>query len=748
MHIKHRMTQLRISAIVLVLACLAIGSVKENKPPGRLKVTILGFANKTGNPEAEHWRYGIERLLSSELKEIKTIKLGGGIEYARRQSGIIKSDPLTPEQARIMGELIEAQRVIWGSFHRQNEQWQVQVRVLNVADGKTTGELTATSDDWFELRDELIKQILEELDIIPSEQERQKMGRRWTTSTDALEWYSRTTEIQEESRPLSEQEECARKAAAADPQFARAHIALAATLGMQGQFAPAEQAARKALSLMPDYADTHRILGYLSLFTKNYSEAEREFREAYRLDPDDARALVRLAELYALQHKWDETIDFAEKARLIEPIDASIHAFLGFIYTLNNRQDEAMVELNEAQRFDPEDTDVLQRVGQAYEAMGEVPLAVENYERLLIQAKQWGVNPREVRHLEEKIQKLKASLTPTFIEAAMPKIYTEQLLQQSLAEKLTEDEMAMLVNPIASNDQMKLWTEELTEGADSDLDKARALFDALTGRTQPGGGRENRTAQEVFAAWNEPNVSFNCKEYTNLFIALAREIKLNVFYVHLEKDYKGKVIYHDCAILFAGDKALLVDPSYRWFGVPHKDFVILDDLQAIAHHFFQHEDAEPNLARCQLAAKLHPDFAWGQVCLAGALCKAQKFDEARKALNVAMQLEPGRWDVNMWLGLLAIMDKNLEEASVFLRKSLEQNTESAAVHFHMANILAMQGKLKEARDEFRASLRYDPKPEEAEQVHQAIAQINERIGFEISATDTNEPKINHTEQID
>jgi hypothetical protein len=42
------------------------------------------------------------------------------------------------------------------------------------------------------------------------------------------------------------------------------------------------------------------------------------------------------------------------------------------------------------------------------------------------------------------------------------------------------------------------------------------------------------------------------------------------------------VVYHDCAAVFANGKALLVDPAYQWFGVPHREFVLLNDVQVIA----------------------------------------------------------------------------------------------------------------------------------------------------------------------
>ena len=747
MIVKSQMTQLRVVFAVFILAGAGIGSMQASTPPGRLRVTILGFANETGDSEQSHWRFAIEGMIANEFREVKAIKLGGGVEYARRQLGIDKGALVTPEHARKMGELIEAQRVVWGSYEKQNEQWRVRAHVLNVASGKSSGELIATSGDWFGLCDELIKQILGEVGIRPSGPELEKMGKRWTSSPEALEWYSRAHELQDEDKPFWEQEDCARKAIAADPKFVRAHIALAATLGTQGKFTQAEQAVHQALKLRPDFADAHRVSAYLSLFMKKNIEAEKQLSEAHSLDPDNVRVLILLAELAATQRKWDEAIAFGEKARLVEPTDASVHALLGFMYTFKGERDKAMVELKEAERFDPEGLEVAQRLGEAYERMREIPLAIEHYERLLIKAKELGTNPEVIRTYEEKTRRLKASLTPTFIEASVPKVYTKQSLQDALQERLTEDELAMVVNPIASSEDMKHWAEQLTKGATSDLDKAKALFNALVGRLQSAGGYGTRTAREVFAAWDKSGVSFNCQENAKLFIALARDVNVKAFYVHVHKDYRDKATHHDCAVVFADGKVLLVDPAQNWFGMPHKDFVILDDLQTIAHQFFQPTDSKYVVARCRLAAKLHPDFAWGQIRLVSALCEIGEWDEAQTVLDTALQLEPDYWECYLWQGIIAKeRNVNLEIVGSFFHKALELNPESALAHFALALIFTKQGKLTEARDEFRACLRYDLKREITEQAHQVIAQINEFIGMEHSEIKSNELKINCPEQ--
>jgi tetratricopeptide (TPR) repeat protein len=723
-----------------------VRTVKRATPPGRLTVAVLWFEDGTGDPQSAHWRYAVTGMLTRQLWHVKAIRVlpSGAVDYAFRELRIKKGEALDATRARKMGELIEAQRVVWGSYRRSSDKWQVSAHVLNVAADKASAEFIAASADWFEVGDELAGQILNELGVTPSEEERQKMARRYTTSTVAYEWYSKAYALQAEGRPIPEQEKNERKAIAADPEFAKAYLALASTLGSQGKFAQAEKAVRQGLKIRPDSADAHLVLGVVLLFHKRYAQAEQEFRQAHRLDPDDPEPLIRLGQLYGAQDKWDDAIAFAEKAGILDPTNASIHAYLGLAYTHKRDRDKAMVELREAERLNPETEGVEtvnaeQLICIAYKVLGEIPLALEHYERFVTLARKQGLNPKAVSAFEETARRLKASLTPIFIEASMPKVYTEQTLQAALKERLTKEELVKVTNPVAGSPEIKRWARQLTEGAGSDQDKARALFDGLTRRIEPKGGRGARTAKEVFTAWTNPEESFSCQEYTKLYVALARYVKLKAFYVHIDKDYRGEVVNHDCAVVFADGKGLLVDPAYRWFGVPHKEFTVLDDVQTIAHHFFQSTGTARDVSRCRLAAKLHPDFTWGRLALVSALVRAEKWQEARKALDVALSFEPDRWDAYLLRGILVAVNGNLEAAAGYLRKALELNPENAESHYYLATVLLGQGRLQEAREEYRACLRYDPEPDKAEDARRTIAQINESIGLEqtLSSKDAN-----------
>ena len=712
----------------------AAGTTEQRRPGKRLTVAVLWFKDKTGDPQAAHWRYAIEGLISNQLKEIKAVRLRPGVKYACQELGISEGAALIPEQARKIGELIEAQRVIWGNYRRQGDKWKVSARVLNVATGKASPNLGATSTDWFELRDQLTEQILKQLRVTPSEQERQKMARRHTSSPVALEWYSKAFTSGKEEKTLAEQEAICHKAIDADPQFAKAYAALAAILGSQGEYAEAEQAVRRALELQPDLSDAHTTLGVVLRFQAKPDEVKQKFVEAHRLDPDDPEPLSRLGQLYGAQGKWDEAIDFGEKARLLDPTNAVHHAFLGLMYAHKGERDKAVAELKDAERFNTGDIESLnaeQLICQTYELLGEIPKAVEHYERFVMLALKLGVPPKRLKRFEKIAEELRARLTPNFIEASMPNIYNERALQEELQQRLTKEQLQMVINPVDSSLEIRRWAEQLTEEAESDLDKAKVLFDGLMKRIKPKGKGGSRTAREVFAAWRDPNEGFSCQEYAKLFVALGRDVGLKAFYVHVGKDYRGKIVPHDCAVAFVDGKALLVDVTYRWFGAPHKEIVILDDFQTIAHHFSQHTHTAEDLARCKLATRLHSDSAWAKLRLVGALIRANQWDEARKVLDEALKLEPERWEAYMFLGQFADhYSKNMKTVAWYMRKALTLNPESSNAHLYLAQALHFQQKMEEARDEYRACLRYDPDPETAEEALRRIAQINELIGIE------------------
>jgi tetratricopeptide (TPR) repeat protein len=717
----------------------------------RLCIAFLGLENQTGDAGLAHWCYGT-LLLSKSLEEVKAVRVlpTGAIRYALQQVGLRTGDAIDPNRARLLGGHIEAQRVIWGRFSKRAGQWQVTVRVMNVATGAVSPELCAEAKDWFDIRDKLNGRILAELGITPTPEEDRKAQERWTRSAETIECRLRAywSREQEKRGSESESEKLCRQALAADPNCALAWCDLAAVLATQGRLDLAEEAARRALQARPDLARAHYVLGWLPMVQAQLhpaeaaswlERAEAELRQATQLDPDDAECQVDLAQICAARGKWEEATAILEKAILLDRTSAKAHATLASFYALRRQGEAALRELQEARRYlreGPGATNDLSAIAAAYERLGRPAEALEYHERTLSLAREMGTNPSMIRLLEKQIELLKSRLTPTFIQASPPRRYTEAELDKVLQDKLTEDEQTLVGNPFSCADAMTQWAKELTHGAKTDLDKAKAIFEALATRFDPGGSSKSRTAREVFDAWQNPRVRLVCVDHALQFVALARAAGVNAFLANVTRMPDGTIAGHACAAVFAGDRALLIDPTLRWFGAPHQQYAILDDLQAAATLCFINRgmDDPKELAAYQAGSKLWPDWPTGQQALVAGLIRAGRVPEARERLAQIPEPPSEDYEAAMYWSLAAepsLVGEDWARARECLLKSIAIWPGQSYAYFGLGRVYLQQHQLADARTAFRTCLRNGPNEWTATRARAAITQINEEIGVEV-----------------
>jgi lipoprotein NlpI len=314
-------------------------------------------------------------------------------------------------------------------------------------------------------------------------------------------------------------------------------------------------------------------------------------------------------------------------------------------------------------------------------------------------------------------------LTPVLFTSSRPKDYTDENLNEALRQKLTAEELALVVNPLKRTPEMDRWALELTGGATNDLQKAKLLYDALVthASAKPTQFRESPTAQDVFQVWNTPGASFRCQDFTFLYVALARSVGLRAYDVFVEMDCHGTELFHGCAAVFIGEKALLVDPAYSWFGVPHKNFTVLDDLQSAAVFLSEKEDLEPR----QVAAKLAPDFSIIQVNLTEKLANAGRLKEAREEVDIMIRQHPEAGMTYYARAFIAWKDGKLQRAVELDRKAIALAPQTESLHYLLAYVLLQQGKRTEARESYQNVLRCALSERFAEPARQMITWINE-----------------------
>jgi TolB-like protein len=142
----------------------------------RLGVAVLPLAAGVGDPNLAHYCYVYTGLLRNQLGQVEAVRLlsENAVKYALRQAGLSAGDDIDPNQARLIGEYIEAQRVVSGSYSRRDNHWHVDLCVTNVATGAASPAIRASAEGWFEVRDRLTERILAAIGVTATADEKQK----------------------------------------------------------------------------------------------------------------------------------------------------------------------------------------------------------------------------------------------------------------------------------------------------------------------------------------------------------------------------------------------------------------------------------------------------------------------------------------------------------------------------------------------------------------------------------------------
>ncbi len=234
---------------------------------------------------------------------------------------------------------------------------------------------------------------------------------------------------------------------------------------------------------------------------------------------------------------------------------------------------------------------------------------------------------------------------------------------------------AAVVVPFETDDEMRRWARErVPRRGGRDEEQLQQLLLALLDRD----GRElvydrnhSATAKEV---WREGVA--NCLSFTHLFVGLARDLGLPVYYLrvadspHYERE--GELVVaseHVVAAWGPPDRRMALDFSREPAGEYHKTMVI-SDLTAVALYYSN---------------------------LGAGRIRAGRIDEALAVLDVATRIDPELADgwINRGVALRAAGRDG--EAEAAFRRALEANPAMVSAYNNLASLLRQTGRDEEAR---------------------------------------------------
>jgi tetratricopeptide (TPR) repeat protein len=195
------------------------------------------------------------------------------------------------------------------------------------------------------------------------------------------------------------------QAIAAKPAFAEARLALAATLDLLAQPAPAAQQIDTVLSHWPESAQEAALSdvppGTLSRYTLlcaagfalertgDWQAATARYQEALRHRPTSQFADYRLAAICLAHDRLDEAASFHQRILQQQPQELAVRVSLAHVLQLLGRHQEAVWEYEKACCLEPDNWELQVELAEELALVGHTDQAIEQLKELVLRQPQF-----------------------------------------------------------------------------------------------------------------------------------------------------------------------------------------------------------------------------------------------------------------------------------------------------------------------------------------------------------------------
>jgi serine/threonine protein kinase/TolB-like protein/Flp pilus assembly protein TadD len=435
--------------------------------PQNQSVVVLLFDNQTGEAQFDYLSEGLTEDLTRNLGKLNVVRV---IDFAsaRKMRGVTD----LPEIRR----RLEISSIVRGKVEKLNEKLAVSVEFLNADSGTIVwrDSILAPDNNLLKLRDSLDILLSTNLQSSFGTTKNLVVSGSSTRSEEAYRSYlaGRFAIDRNNLAGIKRAAENLERAAALDPDFAQAYVALAESYNLIGSWfgenpeiylPKAKAAVEKALRLDEASAEAHTILAKMKMDNEHdWAGCEKEFKRAIELNPNYALAHHWFGEVYlSAMGRFNESISELETARALDPLSSGTITGLAWSYIGKKDYDHAIELCDEALLINAADDSAFSYKSMALMKLGRYAEAIETSEKSSLAGETselaviYGLSGRiaEAREMLKRMEKNPNSspYNLAVIHAALgEKDRAFELLEKQLKTK-SVDLLSIRVDPLLDN---------------------------------------------------------------------------------------------------------------------------------------------------------------------------------------------------------------------------------------------------------------------------------------------------------
>jgi TolB-like protein/thioredoxin-like negative regulator of GroEL len=359
---------------------------KQQADTARMRtIAVLPFKSLKADEADQSLGLGMADALITRLGSLQRLTV-------RPTSAILKYSEANVDPVAA-GRELGVDAVLDGRVQRDEKMIRVTAQLLKVSDGSSlwAGKFDDFFTNVFALQDSISEKMTEMLSMRLTQDEHQRMTKRYTENTEAYQLYLQGRYFlfkYQFAKALGYYQ----AAVAKDPEYPLAYAGLATNYVALAVTTPDRQemrdkamaAANKAVSLDPNLDEAHNALGWVKFLGDwDWPGAEQELRRAIELNPNNADARQNYADLLSVLGRHDEALGEIERARQLDPVSSEIIRSSASILYHARRYDQALERCRKTLELDPQHRGANSLLPRIYVAKSMFEQAVAEVEKRL-----------------------------------------------------------------------------------------------------------------------------------------------------------------------------------------------------------------------------------------------------------------------------------------------------------------------------------------------------------------------------